>query len=129
MGSDGEQQQSAVYHRAIAMMSRGEKRRALDTGQEEVRAKSAAAIKEVSDIYSTMQVCRAFERGRCVKYHDARLPVGDPRRCAEWHDKSKSEIKCCSTHVPGDKFYNRHFTKCRYKLIGEPCQYMCNNET
>ena len=128
MDSDGEQQQSAIYHRAVAMMSRGAKR-ALDTDKEEVRAKSAEAIKNLSDIHAAVQVCRAFERGRCVKYHDAQLPVGDPRRCSEEHDKPKSEIKCCSTHVPGDKYYNRHFTKCRYKLIGETCQYMCNNET
>jgi hypothetical protein len=128
MDSDGERQQSAIYHQAIAKMSRGAKR-ALDTDKEDVRAKSAEAVKDLLDIHATMQVCRAFERGRCVKYHDARLPVGDPRRCAEEHDRPKSEIKCCSTHVPGDKYYHKHFTKCRYKLIGEPCQYMCNNET
>ena len=29
---------------------------------------------------------------------------------------------------PGHEFYSRHFTKCRYKKIGEPCQYNCKNE-
>jgi len=28
----------------------------------------------------------------------------------------------------GREFYHKNFTKCRYKLIGEPCHYMCNNE-
>ena len=59
---------------------------------------------------------------------EAGLPVGDPRRCYEEHDKPKSEVRCCSTLAPGDEYYHVKFTKCRYKKIDEPCQYMCNNE-
>ena len=44
------------------------------------------------------------------------------------HDKPKSEVRCCSILAPGDEYYHVKFTKCRYKMINEPCQYMCNNE-
>ena len=77
---------------------------------------------------NAIQVCRAFERGRCIKYHDNSLPIGHPRRCTETHDRDKSTIECCSILEPGHKFYSRHFTKCRYKKIGEQCQYNCKNE-
>ena len=110
-------------------MAQGTKR-PLETSKEEANAKSAAGIAASYEMHHCIQVCRAFVRGRCVKHHEASLPVGDPRRCYEQHDKPKGEIKCCSTLAPsGDEYYNWHFTKCRYKMIGEKCQYMCNNES
>ena len=128
MDSEGVQRTSATYDRAMARMSQGTKR-PLDTAKEVAKANSAATASAAFDLHHVIQVCRAFERGRCVKHHETSLPVGDPRRCCEQHDKPKSEIKCCSILVPEDEYYHKHFTKCRYKLIGEPCQYMCNNET
>ena len=105
-------------------------KRALDASKEEDndKLKSASGIAASYEMHHCVQNCRAFERGRCIKHHDISLPVGDPRRCFEQHDRPKNQIKCCSTLVPGDEFYHKNFTKCRYKLIGEPCQYMCNNE-
>jgi len=36
--------------------------------------------------------------------------------------------QACSIIKPGHEYYSRHFTKCRYKKIGEQCQYNCKNE-
>ena len=125
MDSQGVQRTSPLYDRAMAQGTK----RPIDSAKEAAEAKSAAGIATASEMHHCIQVCRAFERGRCVKHHEIGLPVGDPRRCSEEHDKPKSEIKCCSILVPGDEYYHKHFTKCRYKLIGEPCQYICNNES
>ena len=95
MDSEGVQRTSATYDRAMARMSQGTKR-PLDTAKEVAKAMSAATVKEASEVHHVMQVCRAFERGRCVKHHEISLPVGDPRRCSEEHDKPKSEVRCCS---------------------------------
>ena len=131
MDSQGVQRTSAFYDRAMAQAVFGLQgtKRPIDTDKEEAKAKSAASIAAAYEMHHCVQVCRAFERGRCVKHHEASLLVGDPRRCSEEHDKPKSEIKCCSILVPGDEYYHERFTKCRYKSIGEPCQYMCNNES
>ena len=65
-------------------------------------------------------------RGRCLKSNDVNLPAGDPTRCMEAHDKPKGEVKCCSILSPGDPLYNKHFTTCRAKMVGEECQYICS---
>ena len=131
MDSEGKVQKTEYHARSMVQESKrtahGTKR-ALDASKEEAKLKSASGIAAHYEMHSCVQNCRAFERGRCIKHHDSSLPVGDPRRCFEQHDRPKNQIKCCSTLVPGDEFYHRNFTKCRYKMIGEPCQYMCNNE-
>ena len=45
--------------------------------------------------------------------------------------RPKNKIECCSILEPGHKFYSRHFhhlPRCRYKKIGEECEYICKNE-
>jgi hypothetical protein len=39
----------------------------------EANAAEAASISQISEFHAAAQVCRAFERGRCTKYHDNSL--------------------------------------------------------
>ena len=90
--------------------------------------KSAIGIATSLELHSCTQVCRAFFRGRCLKDNDTTRPVGDPMRYSETHDKPKGEVKCCSILPMDDALFHKSFTKCRYKMIGEECQYICSNE-
>ena len=49
-------------------------------------------------------------------------------QCSETHDKPKGEVKCCSILSSDDVLFHKSFTKCRYKMIGEECQYIYSNE-
>jgi hypothetical protein len=75
-------------------------KRSLDETKEQAKAVAAAGIEGSFDVHNAVQVCRAFERGRCIKYHDNSLPIGHPRRCMETHDREKSTIECCSLLEP-----------------------------
>ena len=124
MDSTGEIKQTRVY---AQFKERGSKR-PLDATKAAASEKSAACILATFEVRACTQVCRAFIRGRCLKSNDVNLPVGDPMRCLEAHDKPKGEVKCCSILSPGDALFHKSFTKCRYKMIGEECQYICSNE-
>ena len=103
-------------------------KRGVDETKKQAGVLAAAGVQGSFDLSNTIQICRAFERGRCIKYHGPELAIGHPRRCMEPHDRDKKTIDCCSILEPGHEYYSRHFTKCRYKKIGEPCQYNCKNE-
>ena len=103
-------------------------KRGVDETKKQAGVLAAAGVQGGFDLNNTIQTCRAFVRGRCIKYHGPELAIGHPRRCMEPHDRDKKTIDCCSILEPGHEYYSRHFTKCRYKKIGEPCQYNCKNE-
>ena len=109
-----------------ASAPRGTKR-AIDVAKELASATSVAGVQASFDLTGCIQTCRAFQAGRCIKYHDDSLPDGHPRECPETHDMAKKEIKCCSILVPGDEHYKKGFLTCHYKIIGEPCQYICSS--
>ena len=71
-------------------------KRAVDLAKEQASAESVAGVEASFTLTHCMQTCRAFQAGRCVKYHDDNLPHGHPRKCSETHDMPKKQIKCCS---------------------------------
>ena len=109
-----------------ASAPRGTKR-AIDVEKELKNASSVAGVQASFELTECIQTCRAFQAGRCIKYHDDSLPDGHARKCPETHDMAKKEIKCCSILEPGDRHYKKGFRTCRYKIIGEPCQYICSS--
>lgn len=82
-------------------------KRAIDVAKEQANAVSIAGVQASFTLTDCIQTCRAFQAGRCIKYHDDNLSDGHPRKCPETHDMAKKEIKCCSILVPGDKHYKK----------------------
>ena len=95
MDSTGEMKQSRIF---AQLTGRGSNKRPLDDAKAAASEKSAACILATFEVRACTQVCRAFIRGRCLKSNDRNLPVGDPMRCLEAHDKPKGEVKCCSMY-------------------------------
>ena len=125
MDSTGEMKQSRIF---AQLTGRGSNKRPLDDAKAAASEKSAIGIASSLELWSCTQTCRAFLRGRCLKDNDTTRPTGDPILCSKTHDKPKGEVKCCSTLSMDDALFHKSFTKCRYKMIGEECQYICSNE-
>ena len=124
VGNDSEQKasrNSAQYTSRAPKHPREDDERSVSRAEK--AGKATTTITAAFEISNCLQVCRTFIRGRCIKSNDTTLAVGDPRRCTEMHDKPKSEIKCCSILKLNDELYHKGFTKCRYQMIGEECEY------